>query len=84
MGKLIKMPYRNLVRAGHIVKLPSGAEGEVVFVETVFKKGQPSKIVFVEPNVVWWFRWVLRLSGHLWYRDKEIDKLVLIRRKETQ
>lgn len=78
------MPYQFIVRVGDIVKLPSGAEGEVVFVEVVFKKKKPSKIVFVEPDVAWWLRWILWFSGQLWYCDREINKLVLIRRKEVR
>ena len=61
MGKVLKIPYRYTVRVGDIVRLPSGAEGEVKFVRIVFKNNEAKrenaqKIVFVEPHVVWWLR----------------------------
>ena len=75
-------PYQFSVSVGDIVRLPSGAEGEVKFVDVVIRKEKPSKIVFVEPDVVWWLRWILWFSGHLWYCDKEINKLVLLKKSE--
>lgn len=85
MGKVLKIPYHYTVRVGDIVRMPSGAEGEVKFVRIVFKNNEikrenAQKIVFVEPDVVWWLRWILWFTGQLWYRDKEIDKLIFIKR----
>jgi len=84
MDEIVAIPYHYIVRVGDIVKLPSGAEGEVVFVDVVFRKSNPSKIVFVEPDVVWWLRWILWFSGHLWYCDREINKLVLLAREDKK
>jgi len=79
-------PYHYCVSVGDIVRLPSGALGEVKFVQVVFKdgemkRGNARKVVFIEPNVVWWLRWILWFSGQLWYCDKEINKLLLIKKE---
>lgn len=80
MGEVVKMSYQFTVRIGDIVKLPSRETGTIKFVDLV--AGGNSKIVFVEPDVVWHKRWRMHFSGKLWFRDKEINKLVLLTGEE--
>lgn len=82
MGDVVKIPYQFMVKVGDIVRMPSGETGTVKFVD--FVVGGNSKIAFVEPNIVWYKRWWMHLADSLWYCDQEINRLVLLARKEKQ